>query len=120
MKLVKSVKLVIALVTFIGLFFGVTFAQEGQLTLQACGDAQVVSQSSDQGKVEVEFTSASSIAKCFNDLNSQLNDAGWERVKGDNNIYKSDFYRIVYTQNGVNAMLLVRQTDNLYKVILDL
>lgn len=119
-KPVKLVKLVIPFVTFIGLFFGVTFAQEGQVALQACGEAQVLSESSEADKVEIEFTSATSLAKCFNDLNGQLNDAGWERVKGDNNIYKSDFYRIVYTQNGAEAMLVVRQSDNVYKVILDL
>jgi len=117
---VNTMKLVITLVTFIGLFFGVTFAQQGQVTLNACGDAQVLSEESDDTKVELEFASTSSMAKCFNDINSQLNDAGWERVKGDNNIYKSDFYRIAYTQNGQNAMLIVRQSDGIYKVMLDL
>ncbi len=112
-------KLVIVLALLLGLFFGVSFAQQNQVSIQACGDGQIIAQSSEEGKTELEFTSSESIAKCFNDLDDQMSDAGWERLKGDNNIYKSDFYRIAYSNNGQKAMLVLRQAESSYKVILD-
>lgn len=119
MKLVTT-RMMIVLVTLIGLSCGATFAQDNQVSLTACGEAQVIAQSSDAEKVELEFTSNESMAKCFNDFNSQLSDAGWQRIKGDNNIYKNDFYRIVYENNGVKAMLVLRQTETTYKAVFDL
>lgn len=118
-------KLKLLLTVLVCVFFSVSFGQEAvtedeQFSLEPCGEAQILTQSAEDDKLELEFNSDEKMAKCFSDLDDQMNEAGWERVKGDNNIYKSDFYRIEYTNEAAEeVMLVVRKSDNAFKVILD-
>ncbi len=113
----------LAVIVF-SLLFSFAFAENkavSAVSLESCDSDQIISQSVDAKKAELEFTSNKSIAKCFFSLNAQMNANGWERARNTNNIYQGNLYRIIYAQeDGAKQMLIVRKVDNVYKVILDL
>ncbi len=98
-----------------------TEAQEDTFSLKACDEqAQILSQSFEDDKFELEFTSTEKVPKCFADIDDQLEEKGWQRVKGNNNVYKSDFYRIGYVNaSAEEATLILRQKDNAFAVMFE-
>lgn len=106
-------------VIILSVLFSFAFAQNSVVSLEACDTEQVISQNVLDNKAELEFTSSKSIAKCFYSINTQMKAEGWKIALNTNNVFSNNLFRIIYSQNGVKQMLIVRKTDNVYKVLLN-